>query len=184
MEKIIRELLFAVGEDPEREGLRRTPTRVAASMQELTSGYEKDPRKILLDAVFDLGHDQMVVCRDIRFYSLCEHHLLPFFGRCHIGYIPRGKVVGLSKLVRLVEAFARRLQVQERLTGQIAETINAVLEPEGVGVVVEATHLCMAMRSVQQDTSDIVTSSMLGRFEVHGPTREEFLQYVRKTGSE
>jgi len=181
MEKIVRELLLAIGEDPSRDGLRRTPIRFAEALRELTRGYHEDPHQTLREAVFDLAHDQMVVCRDIQFYSLCEHHLLPFFGKCHIGYIPRGHVVGLSKLVRVVNTFARRLQVQEQLTRQIAEAINVVLEPEGVGVVMEATHLCLAMRSVQQDSVGIATSAMLGRFEVHKPTREEFLHHVDRT---
>ncbi len=181
MEAIVHDFLVALGEDPDREGLRQTPARVARSWRELVAGAQVDPRALLRNAIVEEAWDQLVLCRDIRFYSLCEHHLLPFFGRCHVGYIPRGQVVGLSKLARLVEVFARRLQVQERMTRQIADALQDALEPEGVGVVVEATHLCTAMRGVSQENVTMTTSVFRGRLEVHAPSREEFMSHLRRT---
>ncbi|RZA21354.1 MAG: GTP cyclohydrolase I FolE [Proteobacteria bacterium] len=173
----IAALLKDLGEDPTRDGLLKTPERHRKSMQYLTSGYTKDTTEILTKALFDVEYKDMIIVRDVEFYSLCEHHLLPFHGRVHVGYIPNKKVVGLSKIPRLVEAFARRLQVQERMTHQIAQTIQDVLKPEGVGVVVEAAHLCMMMRGVEKQASYTTTSSMQGSF--HQPqTREEFLKLV------
>jgi GTP cyclohydrolase I len=179
MQDTIRRLLAELGEDPEREGLRQTPRRVAQAMEFLTSGYETDLDEIINGALFSVEYNEMVIVRDIDFYSLCEHHMLPFFGRCHVAYIPDGKVIGLSKLPRIVDAFARRLQVQERLTQQIAETIDAKVAPLGVGVVVEATHLCMAMRGVEKQNSVTVTSAMRGVFHGDARTRSEFLELIR-----
>jgi GTP cyclohydrolase I len=176
----VRDLLAGIGEDPTRDGLIKTPSRVAESMSFLTQGYAEDPASLLTSALFDVDYDEMVVVRDIEFYSLCEHHLLPFFGRAHVGYIPRGKIVGLSKIPRLVEVFARRLQVQERLTTQIAETIETVLSPLGVGVVMEACHLCMRMRGVAQQNSTAITSSMLGAFQRDPKTRSEFMELINQ----
>ncbi len=176
-EKNFAELLKDLGEDPTRDGLLKTPERHMKSMQYLTSGYDKDVRAILTKALFDVEYKDMIIVRDVEFYSLCEHHLLPFHGRVHVGYIPNKKVVGLSKIPRLIDAFARRLQVQERMTNQIAETIQEILKPEGVGVVIEAAHLCMMMRGVEKQASYTTTSSMQGSF--HQPqTREEFLKLV------
>ncbi len=176
-EKNFAELLKDLGEDPTRDGLLKTPERHMKSMQYLTSGYDKDVRAILTKALFDVEYKDMIIVRDVEFYSLCEHHLLPFHGRVHVGYIPNKKVVGLSKIPRLIDAFARRLQVQERMTNQIAETIQEILKPEGVGVVIEAAHLCMMMRGVAKQASYTTTSSMQGSF--HQPqTREEFLKLV------
>jgi GTP cyclohydrolase I len=172
-------LLKELGEDPGRDGLQRTPERVAAALRFLTQGYEQDPERILNGALFHVSYDEMVLVKDIDFYSLCEHHLLPFFGRAHVAYIPNGRVVGLSKLPRLVEMLSRRLQVQERLTVQVAETIERVLEPRGVAVVVEAVHLCMMMRGVQQQNAFAVTSSMRGVFQSDPKTRSEFLELCR-----
>ena len=174
----VRTLLKGVGEDPRREGLAKTPERFVRAMDFLTSGYRKDPRQILEKALFHESYDDMVVVKDIEIYSLCEHHLLPFFGRIHIGYIPNGKIVGLSKLARLADVFARRLQVQERLTEEVAATLNEVLQPRGVAVVVEAKHLCMVMRGVEKQNSWMVTSSMLGEFRENEATRKEFLTLV------
>jgi GTP cyclohydrolase I len=171
-------MLVRLGEDPERDGLRRTPERMERSMQYLTKGYLEDPEETLLGAMFDVSYDEMVVVKDIEMFSLCEHHLLPFFGKVHVAYIPRGKVIGLSKVPRLVDAFARRLQVQERLTTQIAEAIDKAIKPLGVGVVVEARHLCMMMRGVEKQQSSTVTSSMLGAFRQR-ETRDEFLALIR-----
>ena len=179
MQDAIRQLLAELGEDPEREGLRDTPRRVEKSLRFLTSGYEADVDEVINNALFSVEYNEMVIVRDIDFYSLCEHHLLPFFGKCHIAYIPDGKVIGLSKIPRLVDVFARRLQVQERLTSQIAELIKDRIKPLGVAVVMEATHLCMAMRGVQKQNSVTTTSSMLGVFHVDARTRHEFLELIR-----
>ena len=179
IEPLVGSLLKELGEDPGRDGLVKTPARFARAMRFLTSGYAQDPRRILNDALFDVSYDEMVVVKDIDFYSLCEHHLLPFFGRAHIAYIPNGKIVGLSKLPRLVEMFARRLQVQERLTMDLAETIESVLRPRGVGVVVEAIHLCMMMRGVEQQSAFALTSSLRGVFNSDSKTRSEFMELIR-----
>ncbi len=179
IEPLIAGLLKEVGEDPGRDGLARTPERVAKAMRFFTQGYEQEPLEILNDALFDVTYDEMVIVKDIDFYSLCEHHLLPFFGRVHVAYIPNGKVVGLSKIPRLVEMFARRLQVQERLTTQIAETLEQVLRPKGVAVVVESIHLCMMMRGVQSQNASAITSSIRGEFEKDSKTRSEFMNLIR-----
>jgi GTP cyclohydrolase IA len=179
MAELIRCLLVQLGEDPGREGLRQTPERFEKALRYLTSGYHQDPEKILNGAMFSVGYDEMVVVKDIEVYSLCEHHLLPFFGKCHVAYLPNKKVVGLSKIARLVNMFARRLQVQERLTNQIAKTIEEQLNPQGVGVIIEARHLCMVMRGVEKQNSAAVTSSMLGAFRTNKQTRDEFLALVR-----
>jgi GTP cyclohydrolase I len=179
-EELVREMIIRLGEDPRREGLERTPERVHRALEQLTRGYKEDAEAILRGALFTVGYDEMVIVKDIEMFSLCEHHLLPFFGKVHVAYIPNGKVIGLSKLPRLVEVFARRLQVQERLTTQIAETIQNAIEPQGVGVVVEARHLCMMMRGVEKQHSAAVTSSMLGCFRDCKETREEFLSLIRQ----
>jgi GTP cyclohydrolase I len=179
LEESVRAFLRQLGEDPEREGLLRTPLRVARSLRFLTSGYQQDVDKVLNGALYSVAYDEMVIVKDIEIFSLCEHHLLPFFGRCHVAYIPTDKVIGLSKIPRLVDVFARRLQVQERLTNQIAETIMAKIKPLGVGVVIEAKHLCMIMRGVEKQNSVAVTSAMLGVFRDEIETREEFLSLVR-----
>ena len=181
IEPLVATLLQEIGEDPGREGLERTPARVAAAMRRFTEGYDKDPVEILNDALFKVDYDEMVLVRDIDFFSLCEHHMVPFFGRVHVGYIPNGKVVGLSKIPRLVEMFSRRLQVQERLTTQIAETIEEVLNPRGVGVVIEAKHLCMMMRGVEKQNSYAITSSLRGEFEKDSKTRQEFMGFLRQS---
>lgn len=184
VEESIRELLGYVGEDPKREGLEKTPERVAKMYQFLTKGYHEDIESVLNKAVFAERYSEMVIVRDIDFYSLCEHHLVPFYGKCHIAYIPKGKIIGLSKLPRIVEVFARRLQVQERLTQQIAETLYTHLKPQGVGVVMEARHLCMMMRGVERHDSIATTSAMLGVFRDDVKTRTEFLTLLdRKVGS-
>jgi GTP cyclohydrolase IA len=175
----IRSILKEIGEDPTRDGLQNTPLRVDRSFRFLTSGYRMDPDELLNKALFDVAYDEMVIVRDIEVFSLCEHHLLPFFGKCHVGYIPNGRVIGLSKIPRLVDMFARRLQVQERLTTQIADTINNKIHPRGVAVVIEAQHLCMIMRGVEKQNSVAVTSSMLGAFKDNQNTRNEFLNLVR-----
>jgi len=179
MQDLVRGLLGAIGEDPEREGLQDTPRRVEKSLRFLTSGYDTDIDKLINNALFAVEYSEMVIVRDIDFYSLCEHHLLPFFGKCHVAYLPNRRVIGLSKLPRLVDVFARRLQVQERLTSQIAETIQEKVDPIGVAVVMEATHLCMAMRGVEKQNSVTVTSSMLGVFREDARTRHEFLELIR-----
>ena len=177
-EELVREMLVRLGEDPDREGLTQTPERVRKAMQFLTRGYQEDPETILNGALFTVNYDEMVIVKDIEMFSLCEHHMLPFFGKVHIAYIPNGKVIGLSKLPRLVEVFSRRLQVQERLTTQIAETIQETIKPQGVGVIIEARHLCMMMRGVEKQHSSAVTSAMLGAFR-DLDTRSEFLSLVR-----
>jgi GTP cyclohydrolase I len=179
MEPFVEAILKELGEEPGRDGLVKTPRRVARSLRFLTQGYQQDPREILNDALFDVSYDEMVIMKDIEVYSLCEHHMLPFFGRAHVAYIPNGKVVGLSKIPRLVEMFGRRLQVQERLTSQIAETLEAVLKPKGVAVVLEAIHLCMMMRGVSQQNSFAITSSLRGEFESDPKTRSEFMNLLR-----
>ncbi|RXS95736.1 GTP cyclohydrolase I FolE [Silvibacterium dinghuense] len=178
---IYRELLRRFDEDPTRDGLIRTPERVEKAMSFLTHGYHQDPTAILRGALFDVDYDEMVIVKDIEMFSLCEHHMLPFFGRVHVAYIPNGKVIGLSKIPRLVEVFARRLQVQERMTRQIAEAIDEAIKPQGVGVVIEARHLCMMMRGVEKQNSSTVTSAMLGVFQKQN-TRNEFLSLVRERG--
>jgi GTP cyclohydrolase IA len=179
MKEIIRQLLAELGEDPSREGLRDTPKRVEKSLRFLTSGYAADVDDVLNNALFTVDYNEMVIVKDIDFYSLCEHHLLPFFGRCHVAYIPQGSVIGLSKIPRLVDIFARRLQIQERFTSQIAQTIEEKLNPLGVAVVVEATHLCMSMRGVEKQNSFAVTSAMLGVFHSDARTRTEFLELIK-----
>ena len=174
----VRVLVTELGEDPSREGLVKTPDRVAKALRFLTSGYDRDIDEVVNDALFTVDYSEMVIVKDIDFYSLCEHHLLPFFGRCHVAYVPRDQVIGLSKVPRLVEVFSRRLQVQERLTNQIAETLATKLSPLGVAVVVEATHLCMLMRGVEKQNSTAVTSAMLGVFRTDARTRMEFLDLL------
>ncbi|HVA94739.1 MAG TPA: GTP cyclohydrolase I FolE [Candidatus Dormibacteraeota bacterium] len=175
---LVRRMLVLIGEDPERDGLRRTPERFEKALRYLTHGYQMDPEQILNGAMFSVSYDQMVIVKDIEVYSLCEHHMLPFFGKCHVAYIPDKKVVGLSKLPRLVNMFARRLQIQERLTNQIAAAIQQKISPLGVGVVIEARHLCMVMRGVEKQNSQTVTSAMLGAFRDNMQTREEFLSLI------
>jgi GTP cyclohydrolase IA len=177
--ELTREMLLRLGEDPQREGLLRTPERMAQAMEFLTKGYQEDPQEILRGALFTEEYDEMVIVKDVEMFSLCEHHLLPFFGKVHVAYIPNGKVIGLSKIPRLIDVFARRLQVQERLTMQIAECIQQAIQPEGVGVVIEARHLCMMMRGVEKQHSAAVTSSMLGAFRNDENTRQEFLSLIR-----
>jgi len=177
--ELLRELLVRIGEDPDRDGLVRTPERMQKSLEYLTQGYKRNPEEVLQGALFDVTYDEMVIVKDIEMFSLCEHHMLPFFGKVHVAYIPNGKVIGLSKIPRIVDIFARRLQVQERLTVQIAETIQHALEPQGVGVVIEARHLCVMMRGVEKQHSSAVTSHMLGSFRHSQNTREEFLSLIR-----
>ena len=178
-EDLHRELLRRLGEDPTRDGLLNTPARMEKSMAFLTRGYQQTAENVLHNALFDVDYDEMVIIRDIEFYSLCEHHMLPFFGRAHVAYLPKGKVIGLSKMARLVDVFARRLQVQERLTRQIADSIEDAVHPHGVGVILEAQHLCMMMRGVEKQSSLTVTSAMLGAFRTRVQTRNEFLSLVR-----
>ena len=182
LEEAVRTLLAEIGEDPSRQGLVRTPGRVRRMYAELTDGYRIDPDRLINDACFEVDYDEMVVVRDIEFHSLCEHHLLPFFGRAHVGYLPRGRVIGLSKIPRIVDMYAHRLQVQERLTVQIADFLMERLEPKGVGCVVEATHLCTIMRGVRKHEATMVTSSMLGTFRRDARTRGEFLTFIGRPG--
>ncbi len=179
-EELVREMIIRLGEDPDREGLSRTPERVEKAMHFLVKGYKDDPEALLRKALFTVSYDEMVIVKDVEMFSLCEHHLLPFFGKVHVAYIPNGKVIGLSKIPRLIEAFSRRLQIQERLTTQIAEAIQNAIEPQGVGVVIEARHLCMMMRGVEKQHSSAVTSSMLGCFRSEEETRTEFLSLIRQ----
>jgi GTP cyclohydrolase IA len=178
-EDLVKEMIVRLGEDPEREGLVRTPERVHKAYEHLTRGYREDPQSLLKKALFTVTYDEMVIVKDVEMFSLCEHHMLPFFGKVHVAYIPNGKVIGLSKIPRLIEIFSRRLQIQERLTTQIAETIQQAIEPQGVGVVIEARHLCMMMRGVEKQHSAAVTSSMLGCFRHEQETRTEFLSLIR-----
>jgi GTP cyclohydrolase I len=179
--QLVESLLVELGEDPERQGLKATPSRVSRALRQLTDGYGVNPADVISDAVFDQDYDEMVVVKDIPFYSLCEHHMLPFFGSCHVGYLPKGRVVGLSKIPRLVGVFAHRLQLQERMTKEIAEALNGSLLPKGVGVVVEARHLCMEMRGVEKPGGQMITSCMLGTFRKDPRTRAEFLELVRRS---
>ncbi|HTW23144.1 MAG TPA: GTP cyclohydrolase I FolE [Candidatus Baltobacteraceae bacterium] len=176
---LVRRIIAQLGEDPDREGLRDTPDRFEKALRFLTSGYHQDPSEILNGAMFSVTYDEMVVVKDIELYSLCEHHLLPFFGKCHVAYIPNKKVVGLSKIARLVNMYSRRLQIQERLTSQIAQTLEEQLSPQGVGVIIEARHLCMVMRGVEKQNSAAMTSAMLGVFRQSKQTRDEFLSLIR-----
>lgn len=179
MQNLIRDLLVKIGEDPEREGLLKTPERYEKAIRFLTQGYGQDPREVLQKAVFREQYDEMVLVKDIDVFSMCEHHLLPFFGKCHVAYIPKSKIVGLSKIPRVVELYARRLQVQERLTQEIATAIMDTLQPHGVGVVIEASHLCMMMRGVEKQNSKAVTSAMLGSFRTQHKTRMEFMELIK-----
>jgi len=179
MQDLIRRLLAELGEDPDREGLQRTPKRVEKALRFLTSGYDANIDEVLNEAVFTVDYNEMVIVKDIDFYSLCEHHLLPFFGKCHIAYIPTNRVIGLSKIPRIVDVFSRRLQIQERLTSQIADTIKEKITPLGVAVVIEATHLCMSMRGVEKQNSFAVTSAMHGAFRDNARTRMEFLELIK-----
>ena len=183
VQKAVSSILKAIGEDPERDGLKSTPERVARMYSELLAGYHTDPQVVVNDAIFEVKYDEMVIVRDIEFYSLCEHHLLPFMGRVHVAYLPDGKVLGLSKIPRIVDIFARRLQVQERMTRQIADLIRDLLHPQGVGVVVEALHLCMMMRGVQKHNARMTTSAMHGAFRANPATRQEFLENIGRGAS-
>ena len=180
LEKAYLEVIKKIGEDPDRDGLKRTPERMAKAIRFLTRGYQEDAGQLLRGALFEVDYDEMVIVKDIEMFSLCEHHMLPFFGKVHVAYIPNGKVIGLSKIPRLIELFSRRLQIQERLTTQIAETIQKVIQPQGVGVVIEARHLCMMMRGVEKQHSAAVTSSMLGCFRNEEETRSEFLSLIHQ----
>ncbi len=180
IEELVRRLLEAIGEDPLREGLRRTPHRIAAALEFLTSGYRESTEELINQAIFTQETNSMVIVKDIEVYSLCEHHMLPFFGRCHVGYLPRGRVFGVSKLARLVDMYARRLQIQERLTEQISYAIKDAIKADGVGVMIEARHLCMMMRGVQKQNSMLITSSLLGVFRSNHATRHEFLELVSR----
>ncbi len=182
MEDLIRKLIAALGEDPEREGLRRTPERVKESLEFLTSGYREDPEEIFRGSVFEEKYDEMVIVKNMSLYSLCEHHLLPFFGECHVAYIPKGRIIGISKIPRIVHTFARRLQVQERLTNEIAHSLMDHLQPYGVAVTIEAVHLCMAMRGVRKRDAVIITSAMLGAFRSDPKTRMEYLELIKRPG--
>jgi len=179
-EELVREMIVRLGEDPSREGLAATPNRVHRAFEYLMKGYKEDPEALVRNALFTCNYDEMVIVKDVEMFSLCEHHMLPFFGKVHVAYIPNGKVIGLSKIPRLIEIFSRRLQIQERLTTQIAETIQSAIEPQGVGVVIEARHLCMMMRGVEKQHSAAVTSSMLGCFRDEQETRQEFLSLIRQ----
>jgi len=179
----VENILIALGEDPEREGLERTPARVAKAYEELVQGYRTDPLDLLNQAIFDVTYDEMVIVHDIEYYSLCEHHILPFLGRAHVAYIPDGKVIGLSKIPRIVDMFSRRLQVQERMTRQIADLLDELLHPQGVGVVVEGLHLCSLMRGVKKHDARMTTSAMLGAFRTNHPTRQEFLDNIARGSS-
>jgi GTP cyclohydrolase IA len=179
-EELVREMIVRLGEDPSREGLVNTPDRVHRAYEYLLKGYKEDPEAMVREALFTCTYDEMVIVKDVEMFSLCEHHMLPFFGKVHVAYIPKGKVIGLSKIPRLIEIFSRRLQIQERLTTQIAETIQNTIEPQGVGVVIEARHLCMMMRGVEKQHSAAVTSSMLGCFREEQETRTEFLSLIRQ----
>jgi GTP cyclohydrolase I len=179
LKEITRSLLKEIGEDPNRDGLLKTPERVAKAWDFFSQGYDTDIQSIVNDAIFEEDYSEMVVVRDIEFFSMCEHHLIPFFGRCHVGYLPNKKIIGLSKIPRIVDAFAQRLQVQERLTGQVAETLMDILDPKGVGVVMEGRHLCMQMRGVEKQNSFATTSAMLGQFRDSAETRSEFLSIIR-----
>ncbi len=181
IESAVREILFHIGEDPEREGLEKTPDRVARMYDELTAGYRTDPIKLINGAVFDVDYDEMVVVKDIEFYSMCEHHMLPFFGRAHVAYIPDGKVIGLSKIPRIVDMFARRLQVQERMTSQIADFLDEVLHAKGVAVVVEGAHMCSMMRGVKKAEASMTTSAWRGKFKKKRKKRREFLEHVGRS---
>ena len=178
-EAAVRQILLDIGEDPDRQGLQKTPYRVAKMYKELTRGYHQDPHKIINEAEFDVPYDEMVVVTNIDFYSLCEHHMLPFFGVAHVGYIPKGRVVGLSKIPRIVDMFARRLQVQENMTQEIANILQDHLNPDGVGVVIEGYHMCMMMRGVEKDKAKMITSTLLGSFKNDQKTRTEFLEFIR-----
>jgi GTP cyclohydrolase IA len=180
---LYRELLVRVGEDPTRDGLVRTPERMEKALKFLTRGYTMDVKEVLHEALFDVDYDEMVIVKDVEFYSMCEHHMLPFFGKVHVAYVPQGKVIGLSKVPRLVDMFARRLQVQERLTKQIGEAITDAINPQGVAVILEAQHLCMMMRGVEKQSSLTVTSAMLGVFKTQLQTRNEFLSLIRRSGN-
>ncbi len=180
MNDLYKELLSKIGEDPDREGLLDTPARAAKAMDFLTQGYQQNLEEVVNNAVFTVEDNHMIIVKDIELYSLCEHHMLPFFGKCHIGYIPEGKVLGVSKLTRIVDLFARRLQIQERLTTQVATSIMNTVAPEGVGVVIEAQHLCMMMRGVEKQNSCMITSAMLGSFRNESSTRNEFLQLIKQ----
>jgi len=182
LEEVLRELLGLLGEDPEREGLRRTPARIAQALRFLTSGYGQTVEQVVRGAVFESDCHEMVVVKDIEFYSQCEHHMLPFFGRIHIGYLPAGRIIGLSKIARIVDLYARRLQVQERMTSQIADALMEVVRPQGVGVVVEASHFCMMMRGVQKQSSSTLSSAMRGSFRTDVRTRMEFMELIRRGG--
>jgi GTP cyclohydrolase IA len=183
MAPLVREILVQLGEDPLREGLQRTPERAAKALQFLTSGYSVDIRKLVNGALYEVKYDEMVVVKDIEFFSLCEHHMLPFFGKMHVAYLPKSRVIGLSKIPRIVDAFARRLQIQERLTQEVAQTIEQIIEPVGVGVICEARHLCMMMRGVEKQHSGAMTSAMLGLFRTQKKTRDEFLSLVNYRGT-
>jgi GTP cyclohydrolase IA len=182
MEEHYRALMELIGEDPEREGRRQTPKRAAEAFRFFTKGYSQDVRTVLNNAIFQETYDDMVIVRDIEFYSLCEHHLVPFFGKCHVGYLPGGRILGLSKIARLVEMFSRRLQVQERLTHEIAHALEEAIQPRGVAVVMEARHLCMMIRGVEKQTSKMVTSAVLGAFREDRRTRDEFIELLRGNG--
>lgn len=179
MEEAVNKILEGIGENPNRQGLQKTPLRVAKMYKEVTAGYHQDPKEIINGAIFDVPYDEMVVVANIEFYSLCEHHMLPFYGVAHVGYLPEGRVIGLSKIPRIVDMFARRLQVQENMTRQIADTLQRELNPQGVGVVVEGRHMCMMMRGVQKDQAKMITSTLLGAFKDDEKTRSEFLHLIR-----